>query len=70
MSTFIQFVYFLVAIVFILGLKAMSSPATARRGVQWAGYAMVAAVLVTFYVPGLHHFGLMITAIVIGAAIA
>ena len=70
MSTFIHFIYFLVAIAFILGLKAMSSPATARRGVQWAGYAMVAAVLVTFYLPGMHNYGLMITAIVIGAAIA
>ena len=70
MSTFIQFVYFLVAVAFIVGWKAMSSPATARRGVQWAGYAMVAAVLVTFYLPGMHNYGLMITAIVIGAAIA
>jgi len=32
MSTPIQFVYFIVAVVFILGLKAMSSPVTAREG--------------------------------------
>ncbi|MCC4117041.1 NAD(P)(+) transhydrogenase (Re/Si-specific) subunit beta [Aromatoleum toluclasticum] len=70
MSALIQFAYFGVAVVFILGLKAMSSPVTARKGIVWAGYAMIAATLVTFYTPGMQNYGLMITAIVLGGGVA
>ncbi|WP_332674024.1 NAD(P)(+) transhydrogenase (Re/Si-specific) subunit beta [Aromatoleum sp.] len=70
MNTLIQLAYFGVAVVFILGLKAMSSPVTARKGIVWAGYAMIAATLVTFYTPGMQNFGLMITAIVLGGGVA
>ncbi|MCK0509141.1 NAD(P)(+) transhydrogenase (Re/Si-specific) subunit beta [Aromatoleum anaerobium] len=70
MNTLIQLAYFGVAVVFILGLKAMSSPVTARRGIVWAGYAMIAATLVTFYTPGMQNYGLMITAIVLGGGVA
>ncbi|NMG76271.1 NAD(P)(+) transhydrogenase (Re/Si-specific) subunit beta [Aromatoleum diolicum] len=70
MSGVIQLVYFAVAVVFILGLKAMSSPVTARKGIVWAGYAMIAATLVTFYTPGMQNYGLMITAIVLGGGVA
>ncbi|MDT8427176.1 MAG: NAD(P)(+) transhydrogenase (Re/Si-specific) subunit beta [Pseudomonadales bacterium] len=48
MEALIQFSYFLAAVLFILGLKQMSSPVTARRGIQWAGAGMVLATLVTF----------------------
>ncbi|ANQ84170.1 NAD(P)(+) transhydrogenase (Re/Si-specific) subunit beta [Azoarcus olearius] len=67
---FIDASYFAVAVVFILALKAMSSPVTARRGIVWGGIAMVFATLVTFATPGLHNFGWMIVAIVSGAAVA
>ncbi|KAI5912715.1 NAD(P)(+) transhydrogenase (Re/Si-specific) subunit beta [Thauera sp. 2A1] len=67
---FIQASYFIVAVVFILGLKAMSSPVTARKGIVWAGYAMVAATVVTFFTPGLGNVGLMVLAIVAGGAVA
>ena len=70
MSALIQLAYFGVAVVFILGLKAMSSPVTARKGIVWAGYAMIAATLVTFYTPGMQNYGLMITAIVLGGGVA
>jgi NAD(P) transhydrogenase subunit beta len=66
----IQVSYLVVAALFILGLKAMSSPVTARKGILWAGIGMVIATLVTFATPGLHNFGWMIGALVIGAAIA
>jgi len=69
-ENFVQLVYFLTALLFILGLKRMSSPATARSGVVWAGVAMVAATLVTFLTPGMHNLGLMIVAIVIGTVVA
>ena len=70
MSDVIQLAYFAVAVVFILGLKAMSSPVSARKGIVWAGYAMVAATLITLLKPGMENYGLMITAIVLGGAVA
>ena len=45
--------YFLTAVLFILGLKRMSSPVTARSGIVWAGVGMVVATLVTFLYPGM-----------------
>ncbi len=63
----IQSVYFLAAALFILGLKKMSSPVTARGGIVWAGVGMVLATLVTFLYPHLGNFGLIILAIMIGA---
>ena len=51
--------YFAAAVLFILGLKRMSSPVTARSGIVWAGYGMVIATIATFLVPGLQNLGLM-----------
>ena len=67
---FIHASYFVVAVVFFLGLKAMSSPVTARKGIVWAGYAMVAATVVTFFTPNLGNIGLMVLAIVAGGSVA
>src|SRR5574341_694728 len=58
--------YFVVALLFILGLKAMSSPVTARRGIIGAGAGMVLATLVTFGWPGMSNYMLMITALALG----
>jgi NAD(P) transhydrogenase subunit beta len=49
----VQISYFAAAVLFILGLKGMSSPKTARRGIVWAGIGMVIATLVTFVHPTL-----------------
>lgn len=51
METIIQASYLIAAALFILGLKQMSSPVTARRGILWAGAGMVLATLVTFMDP-------------------
>ena len=45
--------YFVAAILFIFGLKRMSSPRTARGGIIWAGAGMVVASLITFLYPGM-----------------
>lgn len=66
----IQASYFVVAVLFILGLKAMSSPVTARRGIVWAGIGMVIATLITFATPHMGNYGLMILAIFIGGGLA
>jgi hypothetical protein len=55
--------YFVAAILFILGLKGMSSPVSARKGIVWAGVGMVLATVVTFLTPGMNNFALMVIAI-------
>ena len=74
MEMIIEIVYFLAAAVFIIGLKQMSSPVTARQGIVWAGIAMVIASLITFGDPAVLHntdnLGWMVLAIIAGSAIA
>ncbi len=73
MGTLIQVSYFFAAVLFILGLKQMSSPVTARRGVIGAGVGMVIATVATLFTPQLHGFAnyaLMLTAIAIGGGYA
>jgi len=41
----IQASYLLTAFLFIMGLKRMSSPVTARSGILWAGAGMLVATL-------------------------
>jgi H+-translocating NAD(P) transhydrogenase subunit beta len=62
--------YFLTAVLFILGLKRMSSPVTARSGIVWAGAGMVVATLVSFLYPGMSNYELIIAAIVVGSLVA
>ncbi len=59
-------VYTVAIVVFILGLKAMSSPATARRGIVYAGTAMLIAVAVTFFSPGLSNFAWIALGVALG----
>jgi len=56
-SSVIEIVYFAAAVIFIIGLKKMSSPVTARDGIVWAGVAMVAATFVTFFSPSVYGHG-------------
>ena len=73
MLTIINIAYFAAAVLFIVGLKQMSSPTTARRGIIWAGVGMVLATLVTFAHPevsGTVNYTLIILAIAIGGALA
>ena len=67
----IQATYFIGALLFILGLKQMSSPVTARRGIIWAGVGMVLATLITYFHHEINHnYILMTVAIAIGGTIA
>ncbi len=74
MDTFIQIVYFAAAVLFILGLKKMSSPVTATGGIVWAGIGMIAASMVAFFEPGVFENGtnvfLIVLAITMGSSIA
>ncbi len=70
MEWLVDAVYLVVAALFILGLKAMSSPVKARRGITWAGVGMILATLVTFLLPGMRNMALIVVAIVIGGGVA
>jgi len=62
--------YFIAAVLFIVGLKRMGSPRTARKGIVWAGIGMVLATVVTFWHPamdaGFGRYLLIVLAIAIG----
>ena len=62
--------YFAAALLFILGIKRMASPVTARSGIQWAGAGMLLATFATFLLPGLHNLPLIALAVVLGTAVA
>lgn len=75
METFINLIYLIAAALFILGLKRMSSPVTARDGIVWAGVGMVLATVVTFIHPAgsedfSRFFLINIAAIMLGGGIA
>ena len=59
MTFVVNAVYLAVAILFILGLKAMSSPKTARKGIMQAGLGMILATVITFLYPGKDGAGLL-----------
>ena len=62
--------YLLVAFLFIMGLKTMSSPVTARRGIVIAGVGMLIGTVMSFLYPGMGNFALMLAAIAVGGALA
>ena len=69
--------YFVCALLFILGLKRMSSPLTAQGGIVMAGWGMLVGTLATFAHPeilkaGNHAliYGLMVAGIALGGGIA
>ena len=70
MDTMIEISYFIAAILFIVGLRRMSSPVTAHGGIVWAGVGMLVATLITFFYPGMENYLLMTVAIAIGGGLA
>ena len=69
-SLLIQASYFAAAVLLIMGIKRMSSPVTARSGIQWAGVGVLVAVIATFFHSGMHNVVLMLAAIIASTALA
>ena len=69
MNIIIALAYLLSSILFILGLKKLSSPKTARRGNQLAMTAMLIAIVVTLTKNEILDFTLIIVGLIIGSAI-
>ncbi|MBA3450799.1 MAG: NAD(P)(+) transhydrogenase (Re/Si-specific) subunit beta, partial [Chloroflexia bacterium] len=66
----INIAYLIAAVCFIVGLKLLSSPATARRGNQIAALGMTIAVVATLFMPGMQNIWLILVSLVIGAVLA
>ncbi|MBA2597453.1 MAG: NAD(P)(+) transhydrogenase (Re/Si-specific) subunit beta [Chloroflexia bacterium] len=66
----INIAYLIAAVCFIVGLKLLSSPATARRGNQIAALGMAIAVVATLFMPGMQNIWLILVGLVIGAVLA
>jgi NAD(P) transhydrogenase subunit beta len=74
MSDTTAFLYLVAAVLFILALRGLSSPETARKGNLYGMIGMTIAILNTLALPGVQGFGPIVLAIAagggIGAAIA
>jgi NAD(P) transhydrogenase subunit beta len=70
LSLLVKASYFAAALLFILGIKRMSSPKTAASGIRWAGAGMLVATIATFLLPGLHNLGLIALAVFLGTIVA
>jgi H+-translocating NAD(P) transhydrogenase subunit beta len=67
MPTWVQLVFLLCAVCFILALKGLSGPKTARNGnLLGAAGAVVACVLPFFYLDDLKHVPLILAAVAVG----
>ena len=69
MGIIANIVYLLSAILFILGLKKLSSPKTARAGNRLAMLAMLLAIVITLLDQGIVDFTYIIVGLVVGSAI-
>jgi len=70
MSTIlIQFAYLVASVLFILGLRNLSSPRTAALGNQMAAVGMFIAIVATLLVQGVVDYPIVIAGIVVGSLI-
>jgi len=69
MQQYLDFAFIAAVVLFILAIKWLSSPATARRGVLAGEIAAAIAVVATLFNPDLVQFKWIIITLIIGAAI-
>jgi NAD(P) transhydrogenase subunit beta len=67
--TLAGFLYLVAAVAFILGIKRLASPATARSGNQYAAAGMLLAVVVTLVDRQIIGYGAIAAGIVVGAGV-
>jgi len=61
--------YLISGVFFILALRGLSSPETARKGNIFGISGMIIAIVTTLLLPGIQSYGLIVLGILIGAAI-
>lgn len=68
-TTLAGFLYLIAAVLFIVGLKRLSSPATARRGNQLAAVGMLIAIVVTLADRQVVGYGTILAGLVVGGGV-
>jgi H+-translocating NAD(P) transhydrogenase subunit beta len=69
-QTWVDLAYLVAAVCFILALKGLSSPKTARNGNLLGAFGAVLAVVTTLVAQHLDHLGLILGGIVVGSVVA
>jgi len=68
-GTFSGLAYLTAAVCFIMALRGLSSPESARKGNMWGVAGMVIAVVTTLMEPGVISFGFIVLGVLIGGSI-
>ncbi len=66
---FLEATYLIASCLFVLGLKGLSHPDTARRGMIMAAAGMAAAVLGTLFHPDIHNYIYIAIGLILGSSI-
>jgi H+-translocating NAD(P) transhydrogenase subunit beta len=69
LQQYLDFAYITAVILFILSLKFLSSPTTARMGVLAGEIGAALAVIATLFTPGLHEYRWILIPLIIGAGV-
>jgi NAD(P) transhydrogenase subunit beta len=69
MHPFVELSYLLAAVLFILGLKRLGSPETARQGNTISGVGMLIAIVVTLFDRAIVSYGVIIAGLAVGSAL-
>lgn len=69
MSEIAPLLYLVSSVLFILALRGLSHPESARQGLNFGIFGMAIAIITTLMTPAIASFGLIITGIVIGGTI-
>jgi H+-translocating NAD(P) transhydrogenase subunit beta len=64
-----RLLYLLAAVLFIVGLRRMSSPATARQGNRISGTGMLVAIVVTLFDRAIVSYGTIVAGVLVGSAL-
>ncbi len=68
-GNYLALAYLVSATLFILGLKSLTHPASARRGNYYAMFGMLLAIAATAFNPAIRSYDFIVAGIVLGAAI-
>ena len=66
---FLEATYLIASILFVLGLKSLSHPDSARRGMIMAAAGMTAAVVGTLFHPDIHNYLYIAIGLIVGSSI-
>ena len=69
MTVTAAFAYLISAVLFILALRGLSHPESARKGNMFGMIGMALAIATTIYLPSVESYGLIVLAILIGGVI-